>query len=133
MPNPRDPRIDAYVRRARPFARPILAHIRKVVHRGSPRIEEAVKWGMPSYLVNGRIVCGMASFNAHAALWFWNTSGLVKAGIIKKAWVKKEGMGGLGKLTSVRDLPPAPALARAIRKAVELRKAGVTRKPGSRK
>jgi len=42
MPS-RDPRVDACIRKAEPFARPILAHLREVVHAGCPDVEEAIK------------------------------------------------------------------------------------------
>ena len=41
----RDPRIDAYIARAAPFARPILEHVRERVHAAAPEAEEAIKWG----------------------------------------------------------------------------------------
>ncbi len=120
MPARKDPRIDAYIRRAQPFAKPILVRIRTVVHRGLPDVEETIKWGMPAYLAGGKIVCGMAGFKAHAALWFWNGKALVTAGILKAAW-NGPGMGSFGKLRKVADLPPAGVLAAAVRKAASRR------------
>ena len=32
-----DPRVDAYIKKAQPFAQPILTHLRKVVHRAVPK------------------------------------------------------------------------------------------------
>ncbi len=38
MPKPnRNPKVDAYIEKAQPFAQPILAHLRKVIHAGCPR------------------------------------------------------------------------------------------------
>src|ERR1051325_12030253 len=96
----RDPRIDAYIRKAKPFAQPILRRIRADVHRGARKIEESVKWGMPAFLVGGRIVCGMAGFTRHAALWFWNGAALARKGVLRAAW-RGPGMGSFGKLTAV--------------------------------
>ena len=129
MSKRRDPRLDAYIRKAKPFAKPILVHIRKIVHRAVPKIEESIKWGMPAYLIDGQIVCGMAGFTAHAALWFWNGAALLKAGVLRKEWLKKEGMGTFGRLTNVKDLPAAGALAAAIRKAAAIRQAGAKKAP----
>jgi hypothetical protein len=39
-----DPRVDAYIENAAPFARPILIHIRKAVHAGCPGVEETTNW-----------------------------------------------------------------------------------------
>jgi len=39
----KDPRIDAYIEKATDFAKPILRHLRKLVHAGCPDVEETVK------------------------------------------------------------------------------------------
>ena len=52
----RDPRIDAYIAKAQPFARPILEHVRERVHAVVPDVEEAMKWSMPAYTLDGKIV-----------------------------------------------------------------------------
>ena len=91
-----DPRIDAIIAKAQPFARPILEHARKLVHAAVPEAEETLKWSMPHFTVNGKILAGMASFKAHAA-FFVHGAGRTAEG---------EGMGSFGKLTSTADLPP---------------------------
>lgn len=107
----REPRIDAYIAKAQPFARPILEKIRKRVHAVVPDIEETMKWSHPTYLRNGKIVLGTAAFKAHAILNFWRGQEL--------GFETKDGaMGQLGKLTSVDDLPAD--LDAMIAKAAEL-------------
>jgi hypothetical protein len=54
----KDPRIDAYIATAQPFARPILSYIRKAVHGGCPEVEETLKWRHPSFMYKG-ILCGI--------------------------------------------------------------------------
>jgi uncharacterized protein YdeI (YjbR/CyaY-like superfamily) len=95
----RDARIDAYIAKAQPFARPILERVRERVHAVVPDIEEAMKWSMPAYLKDGKIVLGTAAFKEHAAVNFWRGKEL---GLGRS----DEAMGQLGKLTSVSDLPP---------------------------
>ena len=107
----RDPRIDAYIAKAQPFARPILERVRERVHAVVPDIEETLKWSTPTYCRNGKIVLGTAAFKAHASVGFWRGQEL---GMDRK----DEGMGQLGKLTSVDDLPPN--LDELIATAVEL-------------
>lgn len=117
----REPRIDAYIAKAQPFARPILEKVRERVHAVVPDIEEAMKWSSPTYCRNGKIVLGTAAFKAHAALHFWRGHEL---GIDPS----NEAMGQFGKLTSVEDLPPN--LDELIAKAVELSAAApAPRKP----
>ena len=107
----RDPRIDAYIAKAQPFARPILERVRERVHAVVPDIEETLKWSTPTYCKGGKIVLGTAAFKAHASVGFWRGQEL---GMDRK----DEGMGQLGKLTSVDDLPPN--LDELIATAVEL-------------
>jgi uncharacterized protein YdeI (YjbR/CyaY-like superfamily) len=117
----RDRRIDAYIAKAQPFARPILEKVRERVHAVIPDVEEAMKWSHPTYCRDGKIVLGTAAFKAHAAVNFWRGQDL---GIERSA----DAMGQLGKLTSVADLPPD--LDALIRKAAELAKrAPAPRKP----
>ena len=110
-----DPRVDAYIARAQPFARPILEHIRRRVHAAAPRAEEAVKWGAPAYLLDGKILLITAAFKAHAALNFWRGQDM-------RAQKEDGAMGQFGKLTSIADLPPDDELDELIRKAAELAK-----------
>ncbi len=67
---PRNPRVDAYIEKAPEFARPILTHLREVVHAACPEVDEQIKWGMPSFEHKGPM-CGMAAFKGHCALSFW--------------------------------------------------------------
>jgi uncharacterized protein YdeI (YjbR/CyaY-like superfamily) len=120
----RDPRIDAYIAKAQPFARPILEKVRERVHVVLSNVEEAVKWGMPAYTLDGKIIVMTPAFKAHAALNFWRGQeigdGNAKAGA----------MGQFGKLASIDDLPPDSGLDRLIREAAEIAKtASAPRKP----
>ncbi len=112
----RDPRIDAYIAKAQPFARPIHEKVRERVHAVLPEVEETTKWGMPTYTLAGKILVGTASFKAHAALNFWRGQEL------RGDAANAEAMGQFGKLKSVDDLPPDAELDRLIREAAELSK-----------
>ena len=46
----RDPRVDAYIRNAPEFAKPILEHLRAVVHEACPDVVEGTKWSVPHLL-----------------------------------------------------------------------------------
>ena len=113
----KDPRVDAYVAKAAPFARPILRKLRSAVHAACPDGEETVKWGMPFFVVDGRILCYMAAFKAHAGFGFWR--GLNKA-VLGASAKPGEGMGTLGRIESLADLPSDAKLRGWIRKAAKL-------------
>ncbi|MBN8265222.1 MAG: YdeI/OmpD-associated family protein [Xanthomonadales bacterium] len=115
----RDPRIDAYIERAAPFAQPILQHVRVLVHEACPAVEETIKWGMPTFVHAGAILCGMAAFKQHASFGFWKHALVVGEG------EPRDGMGSYGKLVSLDDLPPKRTLLAHLRKAVALNEAGV--------
>ncbi len=115
----REPRIDAYIAEAQPFARPILEKVRERVHAVVPDIEETMKWSTPTYCKGGKIVLGTAAFKAHAVVNFWRGQEL--------GFETRNGaMGQLGKLTSLADLPGD--LDQMIAKAAELSAAPVPRK-----
>lgn len=122
----RDPRIDAYIERAAPFAQPILSHVRGLVHQACPDVQESIKWGMPSFSHAGGILCGMAAFKHHASFGFWKHALVVGQGD------PREGMGSYGKLGSLADLPADRTLLAHIRKAMKLNERGV-RVQGARK
>ena len=104
--------VNAYIREAPAYARPILERIRDAFHAGCPEIEERLKWGMPSFLYQDKIVCGFAGFKAHCALWFWKGKAIVG----KKP---SEAMGHFGRIKSLADLPSATELKSYVQKAVE--------------
>ena len=112
----RDPRIDAYIAKAAPFAQPILSHVRERVHAVLPDVEEAIKWSMPAYTLGGKIVLITAAFKAHTALNFWRGQELSSSHDSVGA------MGQFGKIKSFEELPSDTDLDRLIREAAELAK-----------
>src|SRR5688500_2545923 len=113
----RDPRIDAYIGKSAEFARPILEHLREVVHAAVPQVEETIKWGMPHFMHHG-MLAGMAAFKAHATFGLWRGKELVPGGGDDSA------MGQFGCLATVKDLPPKRQLVALVRKAAELNESG---------
>src|SRR5687768_12452165 len=123
----RDPRIDAYIEKSADFAKPILEHIRSVVHETCPDAEETMKWSMPHFDYAGSMMLGMASFKEHCALGFWKGEL-----ILGKDGVSTEAMGQFGCIRSVSDLPSKKVLAGYIRQAMKLNEDGVTRPKGKK-
>ncbi len=104
-----DPRVDAYIAKAAPFAQPILTRLRAVVHKALPEAEEGIKWGMPHFMVLGTNVAGMSAFKAHCAF--------VIHGDGRQGGDEREGMGGYGKIASLEAIPAEDELLVAIREA----------------
>lgn len=109
----RDPRIDAYIAKAAPFARPILEELRAAVHAACPEVVETIKWSMPFFDYQGPL-CFMGAFKAHCGFGFWKGAEVVPE-------PSSEGMGQLGRITAQADLPPRKTLVALIKKAVLLK------------
>ena len=116
-----DPRVDAYIAKSAPFARPILTHIRKAVHTGCPDVEETMKWRFPHFGYKG-MLCSMASFKAHCAFGFWKGS-LLKDSVGSAS--SDAAMGQFGRITSIDDLPASKRLVALVREATALNDQGV--------
>lgn len=113
-----DPRIDAYIEQAQPFARPVMTHLRALIHKVCPEVAEKIKWGAPHFDYKGSM-CHMAAFKQHMAFGFW------KAAIMQDP----EGlfdekvhlaMGSLGRITSMKDLPSDKVMKAYIKEAMRL-------------
>ncbi len=115
-----DPRIDAYIEKAAPFAQPILIHLRKLVHKACPDIVETIKWSMPIFEHKG-IVCNMAAFKEHCAFGFWKQKILDTDAFPRH----KSAMGSFGRITAISDLPKDKEMIELIKLAVELNEKGV--------
>lgn len=122
-----NPKVDAYIRKAQPFAQPILVHLRTLVHEACPQVEETIKWSRPFFEYRGVILCNMSAFKEHCSLGFW---GLEIGAVLRKAGVVRDGaMGSLGRITSVAALPPEKKLIGWIAQAVALIESGKERSP----
>ena len=122
MPRP-DQRVDAYIASAADFAKPILNHLRKLVHQGCPEVEETMKWSFPNFIYHG-IMCNMAAFKQHCAFGFWKRKLLF--GDDPKVRAKMdEAMGQFGRITSISDLPEPGLLLKYIREAARINAAGI--------
>jgi len=105
----RDVNIDAKIAAAAPFARPILEHLRALVHEAVPEAEEAIKWGMPHFTYRGKNIAGMAAFKAHCSF--------IIHGEGRQGGEDEKGMGQFGRITSLEDLPPAEELVAHLQAA----------------
>ena len=116
----RDPRIDAYIAKAADYAKPILTHLREVVHSACPNVEETMKWSAPHFMYEG-MLCGMSSFKEHCAFGFWKGSLIVD----RDGGKFDEAAGQFGRITKVKDLPSKATLSGYIKQAMRLNENGV--------
>ena len=117
-----DPKIDAYIAKSQPFAQPVLSHLRELMHKGCPGVEETIKWSHPFFEYRGAIMAHMAAFKNHCSFGFW---GEEIGQVLRKAGaVQEEGMGSLGKIASLKDLPSDKAMLGWIREASKFVESG---------
>ena len=119
----KDKRVDAYIANAADFAKPILEHLRDLVHSACPEVEETIKWQFPCFMHKG-MLCSMAAFKQHCTFGFWKHSLIIKQNPTAKAKAE-EAMGHMGRITSLSDLPRDKVLAGYIQQAVELNERGI--------
>lgn len=115
-----DPRIDVYIERAQDFARPVLRHIRELVHQACPDVTETMKWSFPHFDYKGSMMCSTASFKEHCAFGFWKQS-LIEG----SEFPEKTAMGSFGRITSLADLPDDETMKRLICEAMRLNDEGI--------
>jgi uncharacterized protein YdeI (YjbR/CyaY-like superfamily) len=117
-----NPKVDEYFVKAAPFAQPVLAHLRGLIHKACPDVVEEMKWSRPFFLHGGVILCNLSAFKQHCSFGFWGA----EIGKVLRAdgVVQDGGMGSLGKITSVKDLPADKHMLGYLRQAVALIESG---------
>ncbi len=106
--------VDAYVIKARPFAKPILKRLRTIIHKGCPKVTEDIKWGSPFYLYQNRVLCATMAFKEHCALVFWK-SALIRRKLGKKA---KDDLKLFRRISLLEELPSERDLLAYIKLAM---------------
>jgi len=110
-----DPRVDVYIAKSKPFAQPILVHLRELVHKACPTVVETMKWSRPFFEYKGVILGNMSAFNEHCSFGFW---GEEIAAVLREAnLLQPDAMGSLGRLTRVEDLPAHKQMLSLLRQA----------------
>ena len=119
----KDERVDANIEKSQAFAKPILNHLRELIHKACPEIQETMKWSFPHFDLNGT-VCSMAGFKEHCAFGFWKAS--IMSDPDKILDINRENaMGHLGQIKSLKDLPSDKILMAYVKHAAQLNKDGV--------
>jgi len=119
MANAKNPKVDAYIAKAAPFAQPILNAIRERVLASGVELEETLKWNSPSWTHEGKLLCGMGAFKAHCVFGFWHKDMQVELAKLGKS---KVGVGGIHRerLVDLSEVPSAAARKKLMKKAAEL-------------
>jgi uncharacterized protein YdeI (YjbR/CyaY-like superfamily) len=124
------PAVDKYIASTPAYAQPILTHLRELIHKTLPEVEEAIKWGHPFFMYRGLMLANMAAFKQHCSLGLWGSD--VAEKLRSDDVYDRAAMGVLGKLTSVKDLPSGRDLMNYFRTAAAAIDSGARTKNYSR-
>ena len=119
----KDPRVDAYIAKSPEYARPILKHLRKLVHQACPKAEETLKWSQPFFLYHG-MLCGMSGFKNYTVFGCWKDK-LMTPEMVGFGKAGKNIFSRVGQLKSLADLPGDRELLAYIKAGARLNEAGV--------
>lgn len=116
--------VSSYIKKSAEFSKPILEHLRQLVHDTCPEVEEKMKWSFPHFDYRGEMMCSMAAFKHHCAFGFWKSSMMKNS---QKLFTKygKTAMGNLGQIRSLKDLPSDKILGASIKEAMKLNEDGI--------
>lgn len=114
--------IDTYIDEASEVARPIVSHLRALIHQASPEIEENIKWNAPSFELDGKIVCSIMAFKKHVNFMFAQGKQLHDAKNLLENIGEKSNMKGIKQITKVSDLPDDKGLINYIQEAARISK-----------
>src|SRR5271170_4094390 len=109
-----NPKADAYINKTKPFAQPIMEHLRELMHKGCP-VEETIKWSRPFFEYKGAILGNMSAFKEHCSFGFWGEE--IGAVLREAKALRPDAMGSLGRITSLKDLPLDKQMLSWIRQA----------------
>lgn len=123
----KDQRVDAYIAKSQNFAKPILKHLRQLVHKACPDVQETIKWSFPNFDYRGPY-CSMAAFKQHCAFGFWKAT-LMKDKKLMSNAKSESAMGHMGRITSLKDLPSDKILISYLKEAAKLNDAGIKLPP----
>jgi hypothetical protein len=124
----KDKRIDAYIEKSAGFAKPILSHIRSVIHKACPDVEETIKWGFPHFDYKGEMMCNMAAFKQHATMGFWKAA-LMKDPMLVANAKTETAMGHTGQMKTMKDIPSDKKITSWIKDAMQLNDKGIKLPP----
>ena len=86
-------------------------------------MEEKMKWSFPHFDYKGEMMCSMAAFKQTCVFGFWKAK-LMKDPILKETAKSEVAMGHLGRITSLKDLPPDKKMTAWIKEAMKLNDTG---------
>lgn len=117
-------KVDEYIAKSADFAKPILKHLRQIIHDTCPNVEEDIKWGTPHYGYKGDHLVMMAGFKNHCSFSLYKAEYMTDKEIAESVKAGKK-FGYMDKLKDLSDLPAKKILAAYIKEAMTINEKGI--------
>ena len=116
--------VDAYIANSQDFAKPILEHLRNLIHQNCPDVKEEIKWSLPHFDYKDDYMCVVASYKNHCSFSFLKAE-LMTDPRLKVSKDLKPIQRYLGKITKIGDLPPDDEFIAMLKEAMQLNEKGI--------
>jgi len=120
----RNSAVDVYIANSENFAKPVLEHLRRLIHENCPDVKETIKWSLPHFDYNGDSMCVAASYKNHCSFTFLKGE-LMTDPRLKANKDLKPIQRFLGKITKLADLPPDDEFIAMLKEAMQLNQNGI--------
>lgn len=119
-----NPQFDEYIAGSADFAKPILTHLRELIHEICPEVEEIMKWGYPHFDYKGDMMCILAAYKNHCSFSLFKAELMSDKKLIESVKAGHK-MGYMDKIKSLSDLPEKETLVAYIKEAMVLNEKGL--------
>ncbi len=119
-----NPQFDEYISKSADFAKPILSHLRKIIHDTCPDVEEIIKWGNPHFDYKGDMMLILAAFKNHCSFSIFKAGLMTEPKLVESVKAGKK-FGYMDKIKTLSDLPSEKVLVAYIKEAMALNEKGI--------
>jgi uncharacterized protein YdeI (YjbR/CyaY-like superfamily) len=119
-----NPKVTEYIAKSADFAKPILNHLRELIHSTCSDAEEDIKWGTPHYGYKGDHLCMMAGFKNHCSFSLYKAEMMKDKAILDSVKAGKK-FGYMDKVKSLDELPAKKILIAYIKEAMVINESGI--------
>ena len=117
-------KVDEYIAKSQDFAKPILEHLRQIIHDTCPNVEEDIKWGTPHYGYKGDHLLMLGAFKNHCSFSFYKAEFMTDKEIAESVKAGKK-FGYMDKVKTLSDLPTKKVLVSYIKEAMTINEKGI--------
>lgn len=127
----RNKKVDEYIAKSADFAKPIMEHLRKIIHETCPEVEEVIKWGNPHFDYKGDMMLILSAYKNHCSFSIFKAELMTDPKLIASVKAGQK-MGYMDKVKTLSDLPSKKVLVAYIKEAMTLNEKGIKKaKPKS--